>query len=636
MSNETVGFLGTVTPFDLLSGKELRKIAQNLSRSSYPSGKVLFVQDKTFLNQIYIIAQGRLEKYIQEQDRKRLSEVLEEKSIYGGLSTLFNRSLSIRTVITLEETTLYSLPRIYFLDLCSRFPDFMQHFTAEFSLKMLQQPYMSFLARSAGSEESSISPGFLNLALQDIYSREFASCTENLSIQEAARIMSEKKRSSIIVMDDQGHSVGLLTDNDLRSKVVSRDYPVHHPVKNIDSRPLISLSPRTQVFEAILKMMKHNIKHLVITDDLDNVLGIATEQDLLLAQGRSPIYLMREIQQAANVSELKARYKQLPGLIKSLMDSGAKAGDLNRIITEISDAILKKIAGFALEEAGKPPKRFAFMIMGSDGRMEQTLKTDQDNAIVYEDVEPGQEKEVQAYFLLLGGKICTLLDQVGFSFCEFKIMAQNPKWCQPLSVWQRYFWNWIHNAEPVDLLHSSIFFDFRTVYGDQVLTDDLKNYMFRTLGDWLGFFRHLAENSLRFKPPLDFFGNLMLKKINDKKSCLDIKKPMQILVDFARIYALQHRIPDTNTLDRLGKLRQMGILDKQDYEELVHTYSFMMFIRLSHQVEMLVEQDKPADNCILPKQLTYIHRQSLKEAFKGIRNAQGRMRMDLTQDIGIT
>ncbi len=636
MNSEAVRFLATVEPFDLLSEDELGKTAQNLSQSSYPSGRILFVQNKSILNHVYIIAQGKVEKYIEGENRKDLSEVLEEKSIYGGLSTLFNRSLSIRTVITLEKTTLYSLSRVHFLDLCSRYPEFIQYFTAQFSSQMLQRPYMTLIARTAGTDESTASPGFLNLYLQDIFSREFASCSEDLNIQDAAKIMSSKKRSSIVVMNSQGQSVGLLTDNDLRSKVVSRNYPVNKPVRDITSRPLITLSAKAQVFEAIMKMMKHNIKHLVITDDSANILGIATEQDLLLAQGKSPVYLMREILLAGGISDLKARYRQLPGLIKSLMDSGARAGDLNRIITEISDAILKKISEFALEQAGKPPARFAFMIMGSEGRMEQTLKTDQDNAIVYADVEADLEKEAQKYFLQLGDKICTMLDQVGYSFCRFKIMANNLKWCQPLSVWQKYFWNWIHNAEPVDLLHSSIFFDFRTGYGDNDLIDGLRNYLFQTLGDWLGFFRHLAENSLRFKPPLDFFGNLVLKTTKDRKNYLDIKKPMQIMVDFARVYALKHRISDTNTLSRLEKLGQLGVLDKKDYQELAHAYGFMMLIRLSHQIEMMVEEGRPADNLILPKELTYIHRQSLKEAFKGIRNAQGRMRMDLTQDIGIT
>jgi len=636
MSNPVVDFLATVKPFDSLPREALEKLALNLSRINYPTDKVLFVQNRTKLNQVYIVAEGKLEKYLQEQDRKELIQVLEPGSTYGGLSILFNKGLSIRTVLTLEKTALYSLPRIHFLDLCARYPEFIQYFTEQLSFQMMQNPYMDFMARSVRTEESTPSSNFLNLVLQDIFSREFASCSENLSIQDAAGIMSRKRRSSIVLLNTKGQSIGLITDNDLRSKVVSKNLSVHRPVGEIASRPLITLSAQARVFDAILMMMKHNIKHLVITDNAGNILGIATEQDLLLSQGKSPVYLMREIQLAGRISDLQARHLQLPGMIKSLMDSGAKARHLNSIITEISDSILKKIIEFALEKTGKPPVRFTFMIMGSEGRREQTLKTDQDNAIVYEDVDEARKKETQAFFLKLGDRICAGLDQVGYSFCKFKIMANNPKWCQPLKVWEKYFWNWIHNAEPEDLLHSSIFFDFRLGYGDPVLADRLRHYMLRTLGDWMGFFRHLAENSLRFKPPLDFFGNLVLKNIDNRKNCLDIKKPMQIMVDFARVYALQNRIPETNTLDRLEKLSQLGVLDREDYHEFAHAYGFMMLIRLSHQVEMLAEVGNLADNYILPKELTYIHRQGLKETFKGIRNAQSRMRMDLTQDIGIT
>ena len=636
MNKKSADFLATVKPFDLLPRDELLKTAQKTSLNTHPAGKLLFIQNRTILNRVYIVFQGSLEKYLQEKDQKKMIEVLGPKDIYGGLSILFNKGLSIRTVLSLDKSSLYSLPGADFLDLCTRFPQFIQHFTKQFGIQMMHSPYMSFMARSPINQEASVSSGFLNLALQDIFSRDFASCSQNLSIQDAARIMSSKKRSSIVITDDMDQSVGLLTDHDLRSKVVSRNHPLHRPVGEVASSPLITLSAQARVFDAILKMMKHNIKHLVITGEEGDILGIATEQDLLLAQGKSPIYLMREIQLAGGVSDLEARYRQLPGMIKSLLDSGAKSGHLNSIITEISDSILNKTVEFALEQAGPPPVKFAFMIMGSEGRREQTLKTDQDNAIVYQDVDQQRTKEVHSYFVRLGELISAGLDQVGFSFCRFQVMARNPKWCQPLEVWQQYFWNWIHNAEPEDLLHSSIFFDFRFGYGDRELVDRLGDYMFRTLGNWLGFFRHMAENALRFKPPLDFFGNLVLKTIDKKKNCLDIKQPMQMIVDYARIYALQNRLPETNTMDRLEKLNQLGVLDRKDYHELAHAYSFLMLIRLSHQVDQLVVEGQPADNYIQPGELTYIHKQSLKEAMKGIRNAQSRMRMDLTQDIGIT
>jgi len=636
MNKDKAGCLAQVEPFDLLPEQEIRKAAQALSEISYPRDRILFIQNKTILDGVHIVFRGRLEKYILAHESKSLSEVLEKQSVYGGLSILFNRSISIRTVKTLEQCTLYFLPREHFLDLCSRYPEFIQYFTAQFCRQMHKRSFMTYVTRSADVEESSGSPGFLNLSLQDIFSREFASCSEDTTIQDAARIMSEKKRSSIVVFDKQRRSVGLLTDNDLRQKVVSRNYPVQKPVIDIASRPLITQTPHAQVFEAVMQMMKHNIKHLVITDESSNVQGIATERDLLLAQGKSPVYLMREIQLAGTIHELEARCRQLPGLIKSLLDSGARAGHLNRIIAEVSDAVLNRIAGFALREVGEPPVPFVFMIMGSEGRKEQTLKTDQDNAIIYEDVDSARHEEVKDYFLQLGDIICTWLDQVGYSFCEFDVMAQNPKWCQPMSIWKKYFWEWIHNAEPEDLLHSSIFFDFRTGYGDGRLVNELRKYLFQTLGDWRGFFRHLAENALRFKPPLDIFGNLALKNAKDKKGFLDIKKPMQLLVDFARVYALRHGIAETNTLDRMERLVHLEVLDRRDYDELAHAYSFMMLVRLSHQAIMLVKEEREPDNLIMPRELTYINRQGLKEAFKRIRTAQSKMRMDLTHDIGIT
>ncbi|EFI35776.1 putative CBS domain and cyclic nucleotide-regulated nucleotidyltransferase [Desulfonatronospira thiodismutans ASO3-1] len=636
MNEQTVKFLSSVEPFDILPENEISRAAQNLTHAGFPADRTLFVQNKSILNHIYIVSSGKMEKFILEEEDKKLREILGEKSIYGGLSVLFNKSISIRTVRTLEESNIYLLPKEHFLDICSRYPEFIQHFARNFCSHMLQAPYQALITGSMDDEKQVSPSAFLNLKLKDIFSREFASCSEYASIKEAAALMRDQKKSAVVTMNALDQSIGLLTDNDLRSKVVSQNYPVHNPVKEIASRPLITLPEDSQVFEAIIMMMKHSVKHLVITDDRDNVLGIATEQDLLLAQGRSPVYLMREIQLAQTLEELKHRQLQVPGMIKSLMDSGARAGHLNRIITEISDAILKKIAAWTIDEMGHPPARFAFMILGSEGRKEQTLKTDQDNAIVYEDVEPEREEEVRKYFLELGDRICTRLDEVGFSFCNFGIMARNPKWCQSLGQWKTYFWDWIHQVEPEDLLHSSIFFDFRLGYGDKGMVNELRQYLFESLGKWKGFFRHFAENALHFKPPLDFFGNLVIKNTKEKKNCLDIKQPMQLLVDFARLYALKYFIAETNTLDRLEKLRQQGVLSGQDFDELSHAYGFMMLLRLSHQARMIVDDGKPADNLIQPKMLTYIDRQSLKEAFKRIKTAQGKMRMELTQDIGIS
>lgn len=631
----TQAFLSRVTPFDLLPEPEIETASLALSKSHQLRNMTLCVQDKTRLNYVYIVFEGTLEQYILENDEKTLRGFLHEQEIYGGLSLLFNKGVSIRTVNTVEDTTLYRLPKNVFLDLCSKHVEFTQYFTSLFSRKMQEKPYVAFIAKRARSEQEDFSPGFLNQPLTDIFSRETLSCSDGLPVREAARMMTKSKRSGVIITDRSGNAVGLLTDNDIRSKVVAAGLSSQTPVGTIMSSPLITISHQSRIFEAMLLMMQNNIKHVAVLDESSQLLGLASEKDLILAQGRSPVFLMHEIQLTSRVDEVANRYKQLPGLIRGLIDNGARAEHLNRIITAFSDAILKRVIDFALEELGPPPARFAFLVFGSEGRLEQTLKTDQDNAIVFEDPDPGQEQSVQDYFLSLGKKVCTWLDRIGYTRCEFEIMAQNPKWCQPLAIWKKYFQEWIRTAEPEALLHSSIFFDFRSGSGDLSLVNELWESLVKSLGGWIGFYRHLAENGLHFKPPLDFFGNFALQSKGEHKNTLEIKTPMRLIVDFARIYALKNEIRETNTLERLREMHSLNVLDREDFDDLYHAYSYMMQTRIGHQV-MQINRGSPPDNYLNPKELTHIERQSLKEAFKRIRMAQGKMRMELTLATGIT
>jgi CBS domain-containing protein len=632
-----LAFLAQVTPFDALPEEDLERAAQSLSKSHFYKDMTLFVQGKTMLNYVYIVLEGQLEQYIRESDQKLLRSFLGEGDVYGGLSILFNKGTSIRTVRCLDDVTFYRLPKEVFLDLCSRNQEFTRHFTESFGQKMLAKPYIEFIAQDARREEGQTAPGFLNQSLSGLFARDIVTCEVDTTIQDAARIMNERKRSALVVQDSaEGGYPGLITDHDLREKVIAPGFSIQLPVREVMSSPLITIRSDSQVFEAILLMMQHNIKHLAITDETGELLGVATEQDLLLSQGQSPVILMHQIHEADTVGEIASRHRHLPGMIKSLIDGGAKAEHLNRIVTSVSDTILEKVLDFAIQELGPPPSRFAFIIMGSEGRKEQTLKTDQDNAIIFEDVAEEALQDRRNYFLALGEKVCGWLNDIGYTYCDFDIMAQNPTWCQPLSQWKGYFSEWIHTAEPEALLEASIFFDFRLGYGDQELVKDLRQHLFNTLSGWAGFFRHLAENALHFKPPLDFFGGFVLQNKDAKKNVLDIKSPMRLIVDFARLYSLQKGIESTNTLERLSEICAQGVLERQDYEELSHAYRYLMQTRISHQVHRIVDEDKAPDNLIDPKRLTHIEQQSLKESFKRIRMAQSKMRMDFTQDIGIT
>jgi CBS domain-containing protein len=235
---------------------------------------------------------------------------------------------------------------------------------------------------------------------------------------------------------------------------------------------------------------------------------------------------------------------------------------------------------------------------------------------------------LQPYFLKLGEKVCSWLDQSGFDFCQGGIMAKNPKWCQPLSIWKGYFSDWIHAASPEDLLYTSIFFDFRFAYGDSRITEDLFSHLIKTLSNWTGFFRNMAENAVYFKPPIGVFGKLLVRSKSPHKRCIDIKMANTPIVDYARIYALKHQIRETATQDRLYHLYLKKILSRNEYNELEQTYCFNMQIRFMAQIQAILGQNLPPHNYINPKDLSSIEKKMLKEVLKKIKALQAKLNFD--------
>ena len=440
--------------------------------------------------------------------------------------------------------------------------------------------------------------------------------------------MTRENISSLFINSEKGHCVGVVTERDLARRVIAKGFDTSRPVADIMSTPVRTIPEYAQVFDALMAMMENDIRHLAITDVDDNVVGILTNRDLLTAQGHAPLFLIRAITGASTIEEVVIEHQRLPQLIRTLVSGGAKADNLTHLITTVSDAILKKVMGFTIDRMGPPPAKFAFMIMGSEGRGEQTLKTDQDNAIVFEDVPENRMKAVRDYFLKFGETANDLLNQAGYAFCEGGVMAKNPKLCQPLAVWKTRFCDWIHAAEAQDLLHASIFFDFRLGYGDGSLISSLRQHLFDSLEGWAGFFWHLSENALHFKPPIGFFRNFVVESKGEHRDKFDIKAAMTPIVDFARIYALRHKVEETNTLKRLSHLRLKDVISQQQYEELEKAYSFLMQLRLVRQVTAIIEERHKPDNYINPKSLTRIEQRTLKEIFARIENFQKKLEVD--------
>jgi CBS domain-containing protein len=627
MNNQACQFLSNLPPFSFLPEEEIEKMSSELSTVSHPKDVFLLIQGQSKVEYLHIIKKGTVERYYRDRNKELMREGLREGDFFGGISMLLHDGISVCMFRTTEDSDLYLMPKQRFLDTCSRYASFSNYFTDMLGKWMLDRSYATAIVKTMQPAEES--PQIFNQAVENIFTKKIISCDTNTSIQEAAGMMGRNRCSSILVKAPDGDFVGIMTDRDLRNKVIIQAAcDMTGTVSEIMSSPLSAVPAQAPVADALMIMMMKNMKHLAVTDTDGQVIGIVTNKDILEIHGQSPFFLLREIHAAGGIEDISDKHSRLPKLIQSLICSGAKAMNVARMVSVISDAILNRLIGFAIDEMGPPPVKFAFMIVGSEGRREQTLKTDQDNAIVFEDAPKETEEAVKNYFLKLGEKVCTWLDRSGYTFCNGGVMAKNPQWCQPLSVWKKYFSTWIGTAEPEALMQASIFFDFRGGYGDMNLVDELRQHLFHSLDEHPNFFRYLAETTLERKPPLGLFRTFIVESKGEHRDALDVKSPMITIVNYTRLYALKNGIEETNTQERMYQLFLKKGLTWEDYHEFEQAYSFLMQLRLARQLAAVIEENAKPDNYINPNKLSRLEQTMLKEIFKRIEKYQEKMVFD--------
>ncbi len=621
-------FLARIPPFSFLPEEELRRLAPHLRRLFIPRGTRLFVQGESRVDGLYILQSGAAERFYEEHGERRLVSVMGEGEIFGGISLLVNDMLAVRSLRTIEDCLFCKLDCDAFFDLCRRYPLFSEFFTDAFGKRMLDRTYAAIIAKGEAVDTGPVA--FFDQPVAGVCSRELLACEAGLSIREAAERMSARRCSSIFVRDEGGRPSGIVTDSDIRSRAVAAGRDPEEPVAAIMSTPLRTVPEKASVFEALMAMMQHGIKHLAVTGEEGGVVGVVTQQDILGRQGISPWRLLRDVAGESRPEVFKTLGLRLPRILQGFIRSGTTADQINRFITAFTDAVLERLCRAALADLGPPPGPFAFLLLGSEGRREQTLCTDQDNAILYEDPPPGREEAVQAWYLRFGERVCADLDRAGFRRCRAEVMASNPKLCRPFSVWLRRFQDWIHAAEAEDLLYASIFFDFRLGFGDPGLVERLRASLSREIAGWTGFLRHLALNALHTRPPIGIFRNFILESKGEHRRKLDIKRAMLPIVDAARIYALKHAVAETNTLARLRQWQALPGAAAREIQEIEQGYRFLMQLRLAHQAEQMTHPGQAADNHIDPRTLSGMEQRLLKEVFLRIAGLQTRLSLEWT------
>ncbi|MEI6503789.1 MAG: DUF294 nucleotidyltransferase-like domain-containing protein, partial [Armatimonadota bacterium] len=439
----------------------------------------------------------------------------------------------------------------------------------------------------------------------------------------AAMITAEQATAALV--RSEAAVVGIITDHDLRARVVATAGDLNQPAYQVMTSPLVTIDEHAQVYEALLRMEELGVQHLAVTDESGQVSGVLRNQELLQFQSYGAIVLNREIARAATAAEVVRSCRRTPGLVQTLIDSGAHPDRITRLISSVCDAATERFIALAQAELGPSPVPFAFVALGSQGRQEQTLFSDQDNAIIYQTPDGRETPEAAAYLVVLGRRVCGWLDQAGYPFCKGQVMAQNPRWCQPLGVWKQYFSEWIHKAEPQQLLEFSIFFDFRTVQGEAELAQELRAHVHRVLQDSPSFLPHFAQNSLLFKPPLRLFGRIVAG--GEQAGQLNLKDAMMPIVNFARLYSLRQELHETHTLERLAALAEHGVLPQESQEETAAAYNVLMRLRLRNQADDLQAGRDPS-NVINTRKLRHHEETLVNQSFAQITAIQKRLSQD--------
>ncbi|MCP5142874.1 MAG: cyclic nucleotide-binding/CBS domain-containing protein [Gammaproteobacteria bacterium] len=435
-----------------------------------------------------------------------------------------------------------------------------------------------------------------------------------VTAREAARVMREARVSALLVLgegDREGKLVGIVTDKDLRNRLVAEGLSADTPIETIMTAAPHTSAPSTTGLAALEWMTRKQIQHLPICAD-GNLLGMISSSDLMRYQTTHSHFLTIEAARADSVEDLRSISARLPQLQVQMALGGATAGHVGRAVSSVTDALTTRLIELAERELGPAPVPFVWVAGGSQARKEQTSHSDQDNALIIDDAMTEADA---AYFEKLAHFVSDGLNACGFIYCPGDAMATNPKWRQPLKVWLRYFRNWIEKPEPMALMLSSIFFDLRMVHGERSLLKRLREEVNELTKANHIFLAYMASNALKHRPPLGFFRTFVLISDGEHDKTFDIKhRGIVPIIDLARVYALAAGVCEVNTLGRLEAAAKHKAVSKEGAANLRDALEFIATLRIRHQAQQIRNGEAP-DNYLPPDSLSPLERRHLKEAF---------------------
>ena len=612
-------FLKDFPPFNFLDKDELYSISANVQVIYLENNSYIFNQNEKVHDSFYIVKDGAIGVF---RDDTILVDKCDEGDIFG-LRAIIAKDDYLLSAKSIEESIVYSISSDILETIIEKNDDANKFLLASFATNT-RNPYSDddkgvLFANIETLQKNESS--FTEVQSAD-YSKNPVTCKVNTSIKEAALTMTNKHVGSIVIVENK-KPLGIITDKDLRTKIATGTVSIDETVDKIMSSPVITFPEYITVAEAQIAMLQNKITHLCITKNGtpdSELCGILSEHDIIVIHGNNPSVLIKEVKRAKSAETLKIIRDKAQDLLKGYLEQNIPIFFVSKIISAITDAITKKAIEISLDEMdSKPPVKFGWLALGSQGRSEQLLLTDQDNALVFEDVQKEKYRKTHNYFLKLAQKVTHKLNTVGYEFCPADMMASNKKWCLPLTQWKQQFDNWITHPDEDKIMLCTIFFDYDLIYGDKELVEEMSDSIFESIDKYEIFLNFLGLNALKNPPPLSFFRQFLVEDSGEHKDQFDIKaRAMMPLVDSARLLVLSQNIKNSNnTILRFEKMAELEPQNKELYLSCINAFKVLLRFRTNQGLK-----HNDSGRFIDLNPLTKSDRLKLKGCFKPIKNIQ--------------
>lgn len=622
ISHRVADFLKDFPPFNFLHKMDLEKLSEQISIVYKDKDAVIFAENEKTHDSFYVVHKGAVA--LKKSTKNTVLDMCDEGDIFG-LRPLLAQENYIMEAVAHEESILYAIPIAVFKPYALENRN-IGNFLIESYASNTRNPYSDIHKDKLYGDDvlnENLHSSNHSFDLAPIkYSKKIVTCSPSTTVRDIAKLMNKKKVGAILIVDEM-LPIGILTDKDLRNKIVTGDYSILTTAETIMTKPVITYPKKMTVTEAQMAMMKSNISHLCLTKDGTNntkAVGILSKHDVMVALGNNPAVLIKALKRAKKTKEIKPIRTRIMQLLQGYLDQNIPMTLISKIITELNEACTTRVIEISIEKmSSPPPAKFAWLALGSQGRGEQMLHTDQDNAIVYENVSDVFKEETKVYFLKFAALVNKGLFEIGYDYCPAEMMASNPKWCMSLDEWKNQVHYWITNPGKNEVLLSFIFFDYSVTYGDAEIASQLSDSIFEDVKANPIFYVHLVSGALQSPSPTGFFRQFLVEQDGANKDNFDIKRrALMPLTDAARVLILSHSVKGiSNTAERFEKLAELEPQNQELY--LSCSYSFKALLKFRTK-QGLLHHD--SGQFIALETLSKMEKIKLKRTFKTIKELQ--------------